>query len=180
MYDLQFPSDYNRCQTFETRIYSMGAMRPFGTNDIWYESKKTFTKYYRNIPVQFRIVLNKNGTFRYYKIVQVGEDDYRLWSNGKIPTSSEVRVLIDNHYAKFEAFMSEINSSESHVKSIFEEVGLGHKAEDIYEDGDLYEATVRWVLCRRFNRIQKRVVLKNLMNKGLPIDSAIRFFSFIN
>ena len=57
--NLSFPDDFIKRQSRVEYLYQMGAMRPNGANDDWYESKQTLTKRYKGIPVNFKILKNK-------------------------------------------------------------------------------------------------------------------------
>lgn len=172
--DLSFPKDFIKKQTKVQYLYSMGAMRPTGQNDTWYESQIIFTKHYKDIPVKYKILKNTDGSDRGYSIIQVGFDDDEITINKRVPIASEVRKAIDEYYEKFWYMMSQTKTNESDIENLFIEKGINIKR--IYDEDGLYETAIRWIINPRFNILEKRRIMKNLMNKGLPINQAIKFF----
>jgi hypothetical protein len=155
----------------------MGAMRPNGSNDDWYESKQTFTKKYKGIPVEYKILKNIDGSDRGYKIINVGFDGDRITIQNRIPSSDEVRKAIDNYYEDFVKLISTINTNENDIKSLFVEKGIDTKK--MYDNDGLYDTAIKWVISNRFTILEKRRILKNLINKGLSTEDAISFFKFV-
>ena len=176
--NLSFPNDFIKRQTRVEYLYQMGAMRPNGSNDDWYESKQTFTKKYRGIPVKFKIIKNIDGSDRGYQIINVGFDGDRITIQNRIPSSDEVRKVIDDHYKDFFKLMSNINVDESEIERMFTEKGLA--INKIYHDDGLYDTAIRWVISNRFTILEKRKILKHFINKGLSTEDAISFFEFVN
>jgi len=175
--NLSFPNDFIQRQTRVQYLYQMGAMRPNGSNDDWYESKQTFTKKYKGIPVEYKILKNIDGSDRGYKIINVGFDGDRITIQNRIPSSDEVRKAIDNYYEDFVKLMSTINTDENDIKSLFIEKGIDTKK--MYDNDGLYETAIKWVINKRFTILEKRMILKNLINKGLSTEDAIGFFKFV-
>ena len=175
--NLSFPNDFIKRQTRVQYLYQMGAMRPNGSNDDWYESKQTFTKRYKGIPVEYKILKNVDGSDRGYKIINVGFDDDRILIHHRIPSSDEVRKSIDDYYKDFIKLMSTINTDENDIESLFIENGIDTKK--MYDNDGLYDTAIKWVISKRFTILEKRRILKNLMNKGLSTENAISFFKFI-
>jgi hypothetical protein len=177
--NLSFPNDFIKRQTRVQYLYQMGAMRPNGSNDDWYESKQTFTKKYKGIPVEYKILKNMDGSDRGYEIINVGFDGDRITIQNNIPSSDEVRKAIDDYYKDFIKLMSSVDINEDDIKSLFIEKGIDtKKMYDNSEDG-LYETAIKWVINKRFTILEKRKILKNLMNKGLSTEDAINFFKFV-
>jgi hypothetical protein len=175
--NLSFPNDFIKRQTRVQYLYQMGAMRPNGSNDDWYESKQTFTKKYKGIPVEYKILKNMDGSDRGYKIINVGFDGDRITVQNKIPSSDEVRNAIDDYYKDFIKLMSTINTDENDIKSLFIEKGVDTKK--MYDNDGLYDTAIKWVISNRFTILEKRRILKNLINKGLSTEDAIGFFKFV-
>jgi len=175
--NLSFPNDFIKRQTRVQYLYQMGAMRPNGSNDDWYESKQTFTKKYKGIPVEYKILKNMDGSDRGYKIINVGFDGDRITVQNKIPSSDEVRKAIDNYYEDFVKLISTINTNENDIKSLFVEKGIDTKK--MYDNDGLYDTAIKWVISNRFTILEKRRILKNLINKGLSTEDAIGFFKFV-
>jgi hypothetical protein len=178
---LMFPDDYTLNKTRVEYIYSMGANRPVGKNDEWYESKKIFEKKYRGIPVKMTQLLNKDGSERGWHIVSVGFDGDNIFVFNKVPQSAGVRPAIDNYYNKFAQYMDniKINDNELQKSAIDLENKTGRKLKKIYGD-DLFDTAVDWLIGNKINnRIQKAKVLKQLMNEGLPVTDAISFYQYI-
>ena len=124
---LSFPDDFIKRQSRVKYLYQMGAMRPNGVNDDWYESKQTLTKSYKRIPVNFKILKNVDGSDRGYKIIDVGFDGDKITIQHKVPSTDEVRKAIDDHYKKFIAIMSNVNVNESDIEKLFIEKGIDTK-----------------------------------------------------
>ena len=175
--NLSFPNDFIKRQTRVEYLYQMGAMRPTGSNDDWYESKQTFTKRYKGIPVEYKILKNIDGSDRGYKIINVGFDGDRITIQNRIPSSDEVRKAIDNYYEDFVKLISTINTNENDIKSLFVEKGIDTKK--MYDNDGLYDTAIKWVISNRFTILEKRRILKNLINKGLSTEDAISFFKFV-
>lgn len=175
---LSFPIDFIKRQSRVQYLYQMGAMRPNGVDDDWYESKKTIIKKYKGIPVKMKQLKNIDGSDRGYGILQVGNDDDVIKINNRIPSSNEVRSAIDAHYDKFISMMDKINVTDTELEDLISQKGILSKT--IYDADGLYETAIRWLVNNRFNRLEKRKILKSLMNKGLSIEEAISFFSQIN
>jgi hypothetical protein len=175
--NLSFPNDFIKRQTRVEYLYQMGAMRPNGSNDDWYESKQTFTKKYKGIPVEYKILKNIDGSDRGYKIINVGFDGDRITIQNRIPSSDEVRKAIDNYYEDFVKLISTINTNENDIKSLFVEKGIDTKK--MYDNDGLYDTAIKWVISNRFTILEKRRILKNLINKGLSTEDAISFFKFV-
>ena len=175
--NLSFPNDFIKQQTRVEYLYQMGAMRPNGSNDDWYESKQTFTKKNKGIPVEYKILKNMDGSDRGYKIINVGFDGDRITIQNKIPSSHEVRKSIDDYYKDFTNLMSTINTNENDIKSLFIEKGIDTKK--MYDNDGLYETAIKWVISNRFTILEKRMILKNLINKGMSTEDAISFFKFV-
>jgi len=175
--NLSFPNDFIKQQTRVEYLYQMGAMRPNGSNDDWYESKQTFTKKNKGIPIEYKILKNMDGSDRGYKIINVGFDGDRITIQNKIPSSHEVRKSIDDYYKDFTNLMSTINTNENDIKSLFIEKGIDTKK--MYDIDGLYETAIKWVISNRFTILEKRMILKNLINKGMSTEDAISFFKFV-
>jgi hypothetical protein len=175
--NLSFPNDFIKQQTRVEYLYQMGAMRPNGSNDDWYESKQTFTKKNKGIPIEYKILKNMDGSDRGYKIINVGFDGDRITIQNKIPSSHEVRKSIDDYYKDFTNLMSTINTNENDIKSLFIEKGIDTKK--MYDNDGLYETAIKWVISNRFTILEKRMILKNLINKGMSTEDAISFFKFV-
>lgn len=158
-------------------LYQMGAMRPNGVNDDWYESKQTLTKRYRGIPVNFKILKNVDGSDRGYRIIDVGFDGDKITIQNKIPSTDEVRKAIDDHYKKFINIMNNVNVDESDIENLFIEKGID--TNKMYDNDGLYDTAIKWVINKRFTILEKRMILKNIMNKGLSTEDGIGFFKFI-
>lgn len=180
-----FPNDYNFYKSKITYSYRMGAIRPDPNtrNDEWYESKDIITRKYKDVPVKMRQILNKNGSQRGWKIINVGFDNYKLYeigSNNAIPSTETVREVIDDFYKKFIEFMSKIEVNENTLNDVFDdfEKRVGRKPNKIYED-TLFETANRWMYVLTLNLIDKRKLLKVFMKEGLPINQAIMFFGNI-
>jgi len=176
--NLSFPDDFIKKQSRVQYLYQMGAIRPNGVNDDWYESKQTFTKRYRGIPVNFKMLKNVDGSDRGYKIIDVGFDEDEIRIQNKVPSTDEVRKAIDNHYKKFINIMNNVNVDESDIENLFIEKGID--TNKMYDNDGLYDTAIKWVINKRFTFLEKRMILKNLMNKGLSTEDAIVFFKFIN
>lgn len=176
--DLSFPDDFIKQQSRIQYLYRMGAMRPNGVNDDWYESKQTLTKKYRGIPVKFKVLKNVDGSDRGYKIIDVGFDGDKITVQNKVPSTDEVRKAIDDHYKRFVTIMNNVNVDESDIEKLFIEKGIA--TNKMYDNDGLYDTAIRWVIGKRFTILEKRMILKNLMNKGLSTEDAIDFFKFIN
>ncbi len=175
--NLSFPNDFIKRQTRVEYLYQMGVMRPNSSNDDWYESKQTFTKKYKGIPVEYKILKNIDGSDRGYKIINVGFDGDRITIQNRIPSSDEVRKAIDNYYEDFVKLISTINTNENDIKSLFVEKGIDTKK--MYDNDGLYDTAIKWVISNRFTILEKRRILKNLINKGLSTEDAISFFKFV-
>jgi hypothetical protein len=178
---LNFPSDFTKKQTRVQYLYSMGAMRPYGGDDEWYESTSTISKRYRGIDVKFKVLKNTDGSHRSYKIVEVG-DGIRTEHN-QIPQEDEVRSVIDNHYKEFENLMGGVVLiNEQEFTKMF--IDRSVKMHRIYEEDEpaeyrlLFTAS-KWMLSKMFNRIDKKKILKYLINEGLSMEYAIDYFSKI-
>lgn len=176
--NLSFPDDFIKKQSRVQYLYQMGAMRPNGGNDDWYESKQTLTKRYKGIPVNFKILKNVDGSDRGYKIIDVGFDGDKITIQNKVPSTDEVRKAIDDYYKRFVIIMNNVNVDESDIEKLFIEKGIG--ANKMYDNDGLYDTAIKWVISKRFTILEKRMILKNLMNKGLSTEDAIGFFKFIN
>lgn len=175
--NLSFPDDFIKKQSRVQYLYQMGAMRPNSVNDDWYESKQTLTKRYKGIPVNFKILKNVDGSDRGYKIIDVGFDEDKITIQNKVPSTDEVRKAIDNHYKKFINIMNNVNVDESDIENLFIEKGID--TNKMYDNDGLYDTAIKWVINKRFTILEKRMILKNLMNKGLSTEDAIGFFKFI-
>lgn len=175
--NLSFPDDFIKRQSRVEYLYQMGAMRPNGANDDWYESKQTLTKRYKGIPVNFKILKNVDGSDRGYKIIDVGFDGDKITIQNKVPSTDEVRKAIDDYYKRFVTIMNNVNVDESDIEKLFIEKGIG--ANKMYDNDGLYDTVIKWVISKRFTILEKRMILKNLMNKGLSTEDAIGFFKFI-
>ena len=175
--NLSFPNDFIKQQTRVQYLYQMGAMRPNGSNDDWYESKQTFTKKYKTIPVEYKILKNMDGSDRGYKIINVGFNGDRIKIENQIPSTDEVRKAIDDHYKRFVTIMNNVNVNESDVEKLFIEKGIDIKK--MYDNDGLYETAIKWVISKRFTILEKRMILKNLINEGLSTEDAISFFKFV-
>lgn len=179
---LNFPSDFTKKQTRVQYLYSMGAMRPYGGDDEWYESTSTVTKLYRGIDVKFKVLKNTDGSHRSYKIVEVG-DSIRTEHN-QIPQEDEVRSVIDNHYNQFQKLMDGVALiNEQEFTKMF--IDKSVKMHRIYEEDEpaeyrLFFTAAKWMISKMFNRIDKKKILKYLINKGLSIEDAIDYFSKIS
>ena len=179
--NLHFPSDFTKNQTRVQYLYERGAMRPFGSNDEWYESK-VMVKHYRGIGVKFKVLKNTDGSHRSYKIVAVGNNIKT--EHNTIPQYDEVRSVIDNHHNEFGKFMQGVVSiSEQEFTKMF--IDRGVKMHRIYEEDEPIEERLswtanKWMIYKMFNRIDKRKILKYLINQGLSMDDAINYFSEIN
>lgn len=176
--NLSFPNDFIKRQSRVKYLYQMGAMRPNGVNEEWYESKQTLTKRYKGIPVNFKILKNVDGSDRGYKIIDVGFDEDKITIQNKIPSTDEVRKAIDDHYKKFINIMNNVNVDESDIENLFIEKGID--TNKMYDNDGHYYTAIKWVINRRFTILERRMILKNLMNKGLSTEDSIGFFEFIN
>ena len=176
--NLSFPDDFIKKQSRVQYLYQMGVMRPNGVNDDWYESKQTLTKKYKGIPVNFKILKNVDGSDRGYKIIDVGFDGDKITIQNKVPSIDEVRKAIDDYYKRFVTIMNNLNINESDIEKLFIEKGID--ANKMYDNDGLYDTAIKWVISKRFTILEKRMILKNLMNKGLSTEDAIGFFKFIN
>lgn len=176
--NLSFPDDFIKKQSRVQYLYQMGAMRPNGVNDDWYESKQTLTKRYKGIPVNFKILKNVDGSDRGYKIIDVGFDEDKITIQNKVPSTDEVRKAIDDYYKKFISIMNNVNVDESDIENLF--IGKGIDTNKMYDNDGLYDTAIKWVISKRFTILEKRMILKNLMNKGLSTEDAIGFFKSIN
>jgi len=175
--NLSFPTDFIKLQSRVQYLYQMGAMRPNGVNDTWYESKTVLTKKYRRIPIKFKIIKNVDGSDRGYKITQVGFDGDTIFIDNQTPQTGDVRKSIDDYYDKFSTLMSNVNVGDNELENLIKEKDIT-VSKNIY-DGDLYETAIRWIINKRFNILEKRRILKYLINKGLSTEDAISFYQHI-
>lgn len=175
--NLSFPDDFITRKSRVEYLYQMGARRPNGVNDDWFESKQTLTKTYRGIPIKFKRLKNVDGSDRGDKIIDVGFDNDKITIQNKVPSTDEVIPAIEAHYEKFLTLMDKIKINESEIKRLFTEKGI--ELNKIYDTDGLYDTAIKWIISKRFTRLEKRMILKNLMNKGLSTEDAIGFFNFI-
>lgn len=175
---LSFPTDYDKRESRVKYLYQMGAMRPNGVNDDWYESK-TIERKYRDIPVKMKHQLNMDQSERGWRIVDLGFDGDRIYakdSNSNLPQTDEVRGRIDQYYNEFAQFMNGIQTDGDELEKAIQNLETRSGRQVTRREESPIDTAIRWMLAGGFNMITKRKLLKQLMEQGLPIEDAISFW----
>ena len=172
--DLNFPEDYTKHTSKVEYVYSMGAMRPNGRNDIWFESNDVIEKKYRSALVKMKHLVNNDGSERGWRILSVTISNKNITIGNQTPNSKNVRKAVDDYYINFINYMDGIEVDGDELTGIINNI-FGDKIKNIYSNS-LYETAIRWLISRKIPLKYKRKILKQLMNEGLSIDEAISFW----
>lgn len=144
-----------------TTYYKYGSGAPIIEDSYsFYIEKEPKSYSYRGVEVFVKETLNSDHTHRGYLIT-----DISIKTFGKKLHTENVREFIDEAYNKL------LNNLKDNPMKVDYKMESGNDY--------LYETAINRIINKRYNILEKRYILGDLISKGLKLHEAINFYQYI-